>query len=126
MNCCWWIILLFACRGNCGCSNSCSGIRRNRCGMNDCDMMYDSRSRYNDGNDDCDMCYDRNTYMNDRSDNCGCMQNDYDRNVSHERPGYYDDGNDSCDCNENSMTYETYGCQEKGVPCAPPVPNRYM
>lgn len=94
--------------------------------MNDCDMMYDSRSRYNDGNDDCDMCYDRNTYMNDRSDNCGCMQNDYDRNVSHERSGYYDDGNDSCDCNENSMTYETYGCQEKGVPCAPPVPNRYM
>lgn len=114
MNCCLWIILLLACRGNCGfgCGNNWSGSGRNRYGMNDCD--YDN-----------DMSCDRSDYYDDRSDDCGCDRNDncmscdtYDCNDN--RMSY-----DTYDRNDNRMSYETYGCQENGVPCPPPVPGNY-
>lgn len=124
MNCCLWIILLLACRGNggFGCGNNGGN---NQCGKSWCGCMehthYDCGCM-NHGYDDCgcahhdhDGCgcthYDHDDCgcMNHMYDDCGCAHND-----------------DDCGCNDNHMEYETYGCQENGIPCPPPVPGNYM
>ncbi len=130
MNSCWWIILLFACGGNCGnCGSSC--LTRSRCGMNNqnCGCMQN--------NNDCGCDNGRN--CNNDSDNRRSRNNDCDNNCDN-NCDHNHDCEDDCDCNndcgsnersnqgcftENSMTYETFGCQENGIPCPPPVPGRY-
>ena len=104
MNCCLWIILLLACRGNNGCHEHMHG----GCGcMMNCHHEHEG----------CGCMH--HMHMNDacgencmESDDCGCG-NEY-----MEREG--------CGCDDNRMSYETYGCQENGIPCPPPVPGNYM
>ena len=125
MNCCWWIILLFVCRGNLGCSSNWSGSRRSRCEMQDCDCDMRNERR----SEDCDRMNER------RSDDRDRMREGRNEERENRRENRRDDSD--CDCNrcgeevdrsfrENRMSYETFGCQENGVPCPPPVPTSYM
>lgn len=101
MNCCLWIILLLACRGNCG--FGCQNNRRNEwCENNGCGCHDHVHHMHDDG------CVE----MRMENDDCGCG------NDRMEREG--------CGCDDNRMSYETYGCQENGIPCPPPVPGNYM
>ena len=137
MNCCLWIILLLACRGNSGfgcgnnwrndrCSNNrCGSGKNDGCGcMNhmhdDCGCTHhdhDDCGCKNHMHDDCGCihhnhadCNDRTAYAEKRDNDCGCMEHAH---VA------------DCGCNDNRMEYETYGCQENGIPCPPPVPGNY-
>ena len=85
-----------------------------------------------DTGDACDACCGRENYMMDRCGDCGCMEHTHDdcgcMNHMHDDCGYNDNrrDNETCDCDEHRMGYETYGCQENGIPCPPPVPGNYM
>lgn len=130
MNCCLWIILLLACRGNrgWGCVNDWCGSGRNNCGWNtdECCVkhVHNDCGCVQNTNDGCGC-------MNHVHDDCECMQHTYDDcGMNHMH--------DDCDCSDNCMSYETYdhndnrmgyetfGCQENGIPCPPPVPGNYM
>ena len=93
MNCFIWIILLLACGGNCG--------------FRDCD---------------CDRGCDRDwNYGRNRSRDCDCDQNcgrDRDRDCDCD----WNRDRDRCGCEKEASAYETFGCQENGIPCPPPVP----
>lgn len=52
-------------------------------------------------------------------DACGC---EMESNSSYD---YMNEAND-CGCHDHDMPYETFGCQENGIPCPPPVPTTYM
>ena len=111
MNCCLWIVLLLACRGNCnhGCVTCCSpgcNQRNNGCG---CESRCDEeRMSCPHTHDDCDMHHSHMDCRNEPEyEDCGCMRE--------EEANIYD----------NRMTYETFGCQENGIPCPPPVPGNY-
>lgn len=123
MNCWLWIILLLCCGGNCdhsGCGNNCS---RNRCNgksnwnhdRRNCDCMeHDYACGCVTEVDDCG-------WKNEMND-CGCMMDTCDDNISYDRNSHREDN----DCGCHNMPYETFGCQENGIPCPPPIPTPYM
>lgn len=96
MNCFIWIILLLACGGNCG--------------FRDCDCMTWDRCRMEERRGrrrDCD-CEDMDSRRRRRD--CDCDR----------------DMRDRCECENSASSYETFGCQENGIPCPPPVPTCSM
>ena len=129
MNCCLWIILLLACRGNhgCGCQNNWrkSGNCDNWMKDRDCGRVYDRRCDCN-CDAQCDSYCEENNHMNNCSnhDDCGYRHNENCSHMSEEDCGCMQ--NEIYECSEKSMTYETFGCQENGIPCPPPVPGNYM
>lgn len=119
MNCFIWIILLLACGGNCG-FRDCDCMTWDRCRMEerrgrrrDCDCEdMDSRRRRRD----CD-CEDMDSRRRDKDNDCDCDM----RNRNRDR-----DMRDRCECENSASSYETFGCQENGIPCPPPVPTCSM
>jgi len=127
MNCCLWIILLLACRGNHGCGCQ-SNWRRseNTCNWTrDCRSGYEHRSDCN-CDDQCDRCCEEAAHLTHHTaqNDCGCRNNENYTHTSEDDCGCIQ--NQTYECSENSMTYETFGCQENGIPCPPPVPGNYM
>lgn len=102
MNSWLWIILLWACCGrNSNCSNN-SG-----CGNNS-GCSNNSGSCCNNGNNNCS-----NSCGGNSNDGCGC---DCDSGMIQPRT------ENDCGCEPLDLPYETFGCQENGVPCPPPIP----
>ena len=54
------------------------------------------------------------------SDHCGCEKHE---KIDSE---YECREQDDCGYNDNDVEYETFGCQENGIPCPPPLPGSYM
>lgn len=120
MNCWLWIILLLCCGGNCGnsgCRNNCrlccnhGRENWNTCKKQDCGCKkhHHTCGCVTEVNN-CGCASDMNT--------CGCEMetNDCD---------YMNEKND-CGCHDHDMPYETFGCQENGIPCPPPIPTPYL
>ena len=121
MNWWLWIILLLCCGGNCG-NSGCGNTRRSNC--------CNSRSDWNNsGRSDCDcMNYNHTCGCVTEVNDCGCVSEmdacgcEMESNSSYD---YMNEAND-CGCHDHDMPYETFGCQENGIPCPPPVPTTYM
>ena len=118
MNCCLWIIVLLACRGNggtCQGSHARMGSCENR--GNDC-MTVPFCARRQNEDDERRMCCEPDDSRMERreAEECGCMRNGNPVRMQE----------DSVGCNEQRMSYETFGCQENGIPCPPPGPGNFM
>lgn len=122
MNCWLWIILLLCCSNN-NCGSECNmgwnrGCKR-RCNLNcetDCNPNCEAIWRGNSCRPSCERAQE-NTCERNCERNCDCVspaqEEECTRETNHDHTG--------CD-----MTYETFGCQENGIPCPPPVPPHYL